>query len=124
MHDPVPDRLRDFILAYIETVTDLEALLLLRRQSGLPWTVEAAAKALYVPADQAAAVLARLEDVALLVGSGGTWRYAPQTPELAATVNLLAETYVRALIPVTNLVHSNPRRLRRFADAFKFRKDS
>jgi hypothetical protein len=38
-------------------------------------------------------------------------------------VDRLAETYSRALIPVTNIIHNNPLRLRKFADAFRFRKD-
>jgi hypothetical protein len=35
----------------------------------------------------------------------------------------LADVYARHLIPVTNLIHSKPRRIREFADAFKLRKD-
>jgi hypothetical protein len=38
-------------------------------------------------------------------------------------VDRLADAYARHLIPVTNLIHGKPRRLREFSDAFKIRKD-
>ena len=38
-------------------------------------------------------------------------------------VELLAEHYKRHLIPITNLIHAKPRRIRQFADAFKLKKD-
>ena len=83
----------------------------------------AVARALYVPEAAAAEVLASLQGFGLLTEEAGSWQYAPSAPEAAKLVDLLAETYSHALIPVTNLVHGNPLRLRRFADAFKFRKD-
>ena len=123
-NDPIPDALRTFILEHFDTVADLEAVLLCRRQPQREWDIETIARSLYVSRDVAVAVLARLEESALIGRRHQAWQYAPRTPELTAMVDLLAATYARPLIPVTNLVHSNPRRLRRFADAFKFRKDS
>lgn len=38
-------------------------------------------------------------------------------------VDELVGLYGRLLIPITNLVHAKPRRIRQFADAFRFRKD-
>ena len=40
-----------------------------------------------------------------------------------AMVDRTAETYRRQLIAVTNMIHAKPRRIRQFADAFKFKKD-
>jgi len=37
-------------------------------------------------------------------------------------IEQLVEVYSHHLIAVTNLVHSKPRRIGSFADAFKFRK--
>jgi hypothetical protein len=124
MNEPISPPLRDFILAHIESVADLEALLLLRREPKQIWTVPAVARALYVTEPVAAQALARMESHGLLGSDGGVFAYAPKTAELGTMVDLLAQTYAHALIPVTHLVHNNPRRLRRFADAFKFRKDS
>lgn len=125
MDDPVPPRLRAFLLEHIDSVAQLEALLLLRREDK-PLSVAAIARALYVSEVVAADELAALRERGLLTveeGKAPAYRYAPATPEAAAMVDLLAETYARALIPVTNIVHGNPLRLRRFADAFRFRKD-
>ena len=41
----------------------------------------------------------------------------------AKLVARLSEVYRRHLIPITNLIHSKPRRIREFAEAFKLRKD-
>jgi hypothetical protein len=59
----------------------------------------------------------------VLVRSGDCFRYAPQSGELSRVVNLLANSYRHHLIPITNLIHAKPRRLRQFADAFKLKKD-
>jgi hypothetical protein len=117
MDDPVPATLRAFLLEHIDSVAQLEALLLLRR-AGKPLPTGAVAAALYVPEAAASAELATLQARGLIeVGAEG-WRFLANP-----MVDLLAETYAKALIPVTNIVHDNPLRLRRFADAFKFRKD-
>src|SRR6478672_3655158 len=122
MDEPVSQPLREFLLEHIESVAQLEALLLLRRE-GKPLSLAAVARALYLPEAVAADELAALGSRGLL-GSGDVgWRYDPGSPEVAARVDELAGTYARALIPVTAIVHGNPLRLRRFADAFRFRKD-
>jgi hypothetical protein len=52
------------------------------------------------------------------------FKYAPETPELEANVTLLASTYSKHLIAVTNIVHAKPSAsVRLFAQAFRFRKD-
>jgi hypothetical protein len=122
MDKPVSSSLRAFLLHNIESVVQLEALLLLRRE-GAPLSVAAVARLLYVPEPAVAQELAILGARGLLGMVDDFWRYAPATPEKAALVDELAETYAKALIPVTNIVHANPLRLRRFADAFRFRKE-
>jgi hypothetical protein len=119
----VPDDLRSFILEHIDSVAQLEALLLLRREAGREWDAESTARRLYVSDTVAGEILSRLRADGLLSSREGFFRYAPASPELAAMIDRLAAIYSRALIPVTNIVHNNPLRLRKFADAFRFRKD-
>lgn len=69
------------------------------------------------------AFLERLHRGGLLDCRDGVYRYASQTEELGRRVDELAQLYQRLLIPITNLVHAKPRRIRQFADAFRFRKD-
>ena len=121
--DPILADLRDFILRYIDSVAHLEALLLLRAAPQTAWETPLVAARLYTSPEQASEVLAQLCDERLLVCEDGLYRYGGQPPEHLAMIDRLAESYAKQLIPITNLIHSKPRRIRQFADAFKFRKD-
>jgi hypothetical protein len=121
--DPIPADLRDFILRFIDSVAHLEALLLLRAHPETAWEPPAVAVRLYTSAEQAGEVLAQLCDERLLVCENGLYRYGGQPPEHIAMIDRLADSYAKQLIPITNMIHSKPRRIRQFADAFKFRKD-
>ena len=124
MSDPlIPDDLRDFILRHIDSVAQLEALLLLRSAPDEGWDAPRAAKRLYVTAQSAEEVLSRLCDDGLLSQNADLYRYHGQPEELRRMVDRLAATYTRHLIPVTNLIHGKPRRIREFADAFRFKRD-
>ena len=120
---PIPEAVGAFIGRYIGSVAELEALLLLCGQTETWWDSVTVAGRLYVTDAAAAEILAQLRADGLATADAGRYRYDPATPELRDTVERLAETYSRYLIPVTNMIHHNPLRLRRFADAFRFRKD-
>lgn len=121
--EPIPADLRDFILRYIDSVAHLEALLLLRANPQASWGVPAVAARLYTTEMQAAEVLAQLCNEGLIASESELYRYGGQSPETLAMIDRLAEFYAKQLIPITNLIHGKPRRIRQFADAFKFRKD-
>src|SRR5262244_1587167 len=112
--DRVPEDLRDFILRHIDSVAQLEALLLLRANPDEPWDVAKAAGRLYADKQEAAEVLARLCADGLLQCQDGIFRYAPETAALRETVDRIADLYVRHLVPVTNMIHAKPRRIRQF----------
>jgi hypothetical protein len=123
VNDPVPGNLRDFIVRYIDSIAQLEALLLLRANPADEWTPAEVAARLYTSEQDAAEVLARLCDDALAFCNEGIYHFGCETTELRDLVDRLAEAYSQQLIPVTNMIHAKPRRIRQFADAFKFRKD-
>src|SRR5690242_20242689 len=122
MDEPIPEALRQFLLEHVESVVQVEALLLMRRQKGRAWTALEVARLLYVNEGRAEDLLARLHTHGLLARESDIYTYSPATPSLAAMIDLLAETYARALIPVTNFIHDNSAGLRLFADAFRLRK--
>lgn len=122
--DPVPKRLRDFIARHIDSVAQLEALLLLHSNPAERWGIESVANRLYIAPGETLEVLERLCRDGLLSGENGGFRYDCAAPELRQIVDELAQTYRRQLIPITKLIHAKPRRIRAFADAFKFTKDS
>ncbi|MBI3965427.1 MAG: winged helix-turn-helix transcriptional regulator [Chloroflexi bacterium] len=125
--DPIPDDVRRLILKSIDSVAQLEAVLLLRANPDVDWAPDALAKRLYVDEDAATAVLDQLCDRGFCVSRRERvvlYRYQPSTPDLDQVINRLAETYRQFLVPVTNVIHSKARsNVQRFADAFKMRKD-
>jgi hypothetical protein len=122
----IPGRVREFIIENIDSVAELEALLLLRQEPQARWTVPALAGRLYTSPEQAEEVMAKLHLRGLSEVNDDTppsYRYQPASAQLDGVVGELSEAYSRYLIPVTNLIHSKPRtRIRQFADAFKLGK--
>jgi hypothetical protein len=120
---PIPADIQDFIIRHIDSVTQLEALLLLRSNLDETWDSSATAKRLYTSEQEVAEALALLCHDGLLSVSEGTYRYDCATPKQRDLVDRLAMIYSRQLISVTNVIHAKPRRIRQFADAFRLRKD-
>jgi hypothetical protein len=121
----IPGAVRRLILEAIDSVAELEALLLLRDSPGIRWTAEAASARLYVSPTVAAHTLAVLTRRGLLEETADGYRYKPSSPALAEVVNALATTYASQLIAVTHLIHAKPSpSMQDFARAFRFRKDS
>jgi hypothetical protein len=122
--ESIPDDLVDFLSRYVDSVTELEALLLLRRDPAERWDAPKAAARLYTTEQEAATVLARLQQRAFLAYEGGAFWFDCKDAELEGRVSRLAELYRTHLIPITKLIHAKPQRIREFADAFRFRQGS
>ena len=119
----IPAEVREFIHACIQSIADLEALLLLARNADTKWTAASVAEQLYIEEAQATEVLGRLCAGGLAQCQAGAFWFNDGPPGQRAVVEQLADIYSHHLIPVTNLVHSRPSGARAFAAAFKFRKD-
>lgn len=119
----VPKDVRRFIARHIDSVGELEALLLLR-SVGEAWEAARVAQRLYVGEAETIVMLDRLCRDGLLACEGKAYKYQCGTEELRRVVDQLAQLYGPQLIPITNLIHAKSRRIREFADAFRFRKDS
>ena len=113
---------RNFVLKHIDTVAHLEALLFLRAHPADRLEAPAIAQALYASLDEMNAALEGLHGCGLLVRDGERYGYNQSSPD-NGDVEAVATAYARHLIPITNLIHSKPRNIRAFSDAFKFRKD-
>ncbi len=124
--DLIPDDVKQFILDKIDSVAELEGLLLLCRNPETEWDIETLAQRLYTSQQQTEDVMAHLYSLGLLGGKDNeslAYRYQPNSPKLAETVDRVAEFYSKYLVPVTNLIHSKPQtKVQQFADAFKLRK--
>lgn len=123
----LPNIVREFIIEHIDSVEQVEILLLLRQKTGRTWTAEAMARELRIAVSSAATRLADLKKLGFVVpvdGAPGEYRYAPRTPELDETVRGLSEAYSERRVTVINLIFSKPiDKIRTFADAFRLRKE-
>lgn len=122
-----PEEMRRFIVHHIDSVEQLEILLLLHGHPGRDWSAEAVARELRIASESAGE---RMEDMAsdgLLKRRGGSpaeYRYAPDNMKLDDAVRSLEAEYTKRRVTVINLIYSKPiDKIRTFADAFRIRKD-
>jgi hypothetical protein len=116
------------ITDHIDSVAQLEVLLLLRGEPARDWTVDEVSAALRMTADMSREQLRILSDRSFLAraeGEASTWRYAPSTPELGRLVDSLAALYEERRVTVITMIYSKPvDKVRTFADAFRLRKEN
>jgi len=121
----VPERVRRLILDAIDSVAELEALLLLRETAGQSWTPANASARLYVSLTVATYSLNALAKRGLLQETPDGFAYRPTSSAVIEDVAALALTYGRNLIAVTQLIHAKPGpSVQDFARAFQLRRDA
>jgi predicted transcriptional regulator len=120
----IPEEVRNFLLQCIDSVEQLEVLLLLHRTPEQAWSPETVAQALYSNADSIRRRLAGLHANGLLASTASSsYGYQPKTSALDATVRLLADTYRERRVAVITVIASKPmENVRAFSDAFRLRK--
>jgi hypothetical protein len=123
--DRIPDEMKAFISDYINSVVQLELLILLYHRRDDTWTPEQVAGELRISEGWTATELSRLAARGLVAAAQGpprSYRYAPP-PELELPIARLVETYGERRVSIINLIYSGPGgALRSFADAFRLRK--
>jgi DNA-binding MarR family transcriptional regulator len=120
----LPEDVRTFLHQNVESVEQLEVLLLLWRAPERGWSPEEVATAVY---SHPSSVVRRL---AMLLGQGllrerepGCYQYAPRTADLHDTVTRLDHTYRERRVAVVTLIASKPiENVRAFSDAFRIRR--
>ncbi|HVW27380.1 MAG TPA: hypothetical protein VHC69_18580 [Polyangiaceae bacterium] len=118
--DEIPDGVRQLIAERIDSIPELEAILLLREFRARKWTAGEAGDRLYLSQIDAAHVLAILEQRGFIVADGDGYRYSPGSSELERTIDDLVTAYSQHLVVVTELVHIKPS-ARHFVHAVPFR---
>jgi hypothetical protein len=125
MEEPAEDILR-FIVDRIDTVPELEALLLFWEQRPASMTVKQIESRLFVPRGVGAAVIRSLvrRKFVMEVVDGSEFAYDAAWEPDEQFMDRVAATYRRNLIRVTTLIHSKaPSAVLEFARAFEPRKD-
>jgi predicted ArsR family transcriptional regulator len=129
---PVPPELpacvTEIIRRHLHSVLDIETLLLLRSQPGVPWSARDLCIALYITEEAASDHLAKLHASGLLGATdGGTqtvlYRYEPRDEGLAQAVDQLAVAYAQRRVRVIEYLYSRPlHSVRSFASAFRLKR--
>ena len=119
----VPAPVRRFIAGHIESVGQLEVLLLLRAAADKEWTTDEVARAGVTQPASAAGWLEQLSADGLLDGSDCRYRYSPPTPAVERAIDDLAESYAKYRVAVIGLIFSKPsEHVRNFPEAFRVRR--
>lgn len=122
--DGLPEDVRRFILRHIDSIEQLEVLLLLWQSPERGWAVDEVAQALCTRPPLVVRGLARLLGQGLLREvDPGCYQYAPRGRELHESVCLTAELYRERPVTVVAAIAARPAEpMRAFADAFRIRR--
>lgn len=123
----ISDDVRRFVLTSVPSVPFMEAMLVFRARRGERLTTSNIGERLYMSEEGAAGIVAQLV-AARIIRPAETDRashqFAPESDELAEVLDRVASCYSSNLIEMTDLIHAKTgRNARRFADAFRLRKD-
>jgi hypothetical protein len=122
-----PAEIEQFIGQHIESLAQLETLLLLRREPGRSWSCADLARQLYVTADVCTGIVTDLQRRGFLLLDAANVdliRYRSAGPETDQLIDQLAELYQQRRVAVITQIYSKPvKKVQTFADAFRFRRE-
>ena len=122
----VPAHVLRFLEENIDTVPQLETLLMMSEAQERSWLIADVASRNYITEQRAEDTLHALQRRGLVSfeGSPHRFRFTPATDETRALVADLARCYQTSLSRVTSLIHSKPSAsVKEFARAFDFKKE-
>jgi len=123
----IPARVLQFLAERVDTVPQLEALLLLAENPQRLWSEEEIAGRIYVGRQDAATILQSLQRAQLVSAESAAtvrYRYNPQWDPTGELMPEVAATYRRHLVPIATFIHSRASTaVREFARAFDLKKD-
>jgi hypothetical protein len=117
----------EFVLENLESVPQLEALILLWNSRPVWWTCEELASRLYVPFDRVTGLLRDLVRLQLVAESGTEppkFSYYSRSKDQDAMMLLVDEAYRRDLVRISTMLHEKASpAVRDFARAFRFKRE-
>lgn len=122
------DEVRTLIVQQLDSVVQLELLLLMHSKPAQAWNAEEIARELRIEPNSAAKQLTQLAERGFLrteTQDANRYRYAPASSTMDMQVSELSRIYQSRRVTVISLLYSKPTdTLRSFADAFRiFRKE-
>jgi hypothetical protein len=127
MANDFPVEAEQFLALHIESLPQLEALLLVQQDANRTWSREDFARHLYIGPDICTSLIAGLERRGFIVRDTvdrEKFRYRPANEATARVIAQLAKIYQERRVAVITQIYSKPtKNVQTFADAFRFRKD-
>lgn len=125
--DPDRQQVDRFIVDEIDSVPQLEALLLFWNNRPKVWSAESMARALYVSPEVSRDILRHLAQrhlIAEIEGTAGDFALNTDSEEKQQLLASIDEIYRRELVRISNMIHTKASRaVRDFANAFRFKKE-
>jgi hypothetical protein len=119
------DDLTNFIRSSIRSVWAIELLVCLQKNKNRAWPLDDLVKELRSSRAAISEAAGGLIAASLIAETDGRLQYAPATPELDQLAHMLQRAYAeRPASTVQTIVEAREDALRKFADAFKFKKDT
>lgn len=121
----IPVEVLQFIEERIDSIPQLETLLMMSREEERDWLVSDVAARNYITMQRAVETLEALQRRGLVAGDGSKgFRFKPVSPEIREKVAQLARSYQLHLSRITVFIHSKPSAsIKEFARAFDLKKD-
>jgi DNA-binding HxlR family transcriptional regulator len=126
MSEAFPNELKQFIAQHVESLAQLEALLILRQNPDQHWQSAELAQRLYITPDMCEAILADLErrGFAARASDGKAYYYQSREPAVDRLIDDLATVYQQRRVAVITEIYSKPvTKVQTFADAFRLRRE-
>lgn len=121
----IPNEVEQFLLAVIDTVPHLEALLLIFQNPDTVWSVDDLAARIYVDNPQAQSVLddlTRRKLISRVQQSPPKYQFLAGSPAETDLLRKVAHAYRTQLVQVARFIHSKPSAsVRDFARAFRLK---
>jgi hypothetical protein len=126
VNERLPPEIRQFIAQQIDSLAQLEALLLMRREPNRSWRAEDLARSLYLSDEMCRGMFEEFERRRFVTSQAGEGTYAYSCSDLQndALLGTLATLYQERRVAVISEIYSNPvAKVQTFADAFRLRKE-
>lgn len=120
-----PAELEHFIAQNIESLAQLEALLLLHKDPDRQWDCASLSQQLYISPDMCGGIVGDLERRGFIGQvDEGRFRYHAPAAEADRLISELDALYQQRRVAVITLIYSKPvKKVQTFADAFRLRKE-
>lgn len=127
MADDFSNDVKQFIEQNVESLAQLEMLLLMRQDPGRAWDAAEIAKALYIPPEMAESFLldfTRRGYIQTNLPTTMRFVYGPLDENLSRLIDEVVTAYQERRVAITSLIYSKPlNKVQTFADAFRLRKE-